>query len=106
MYKKYLLACVTALAGCRTNIQESTTLNVVPALQDTVSALDKMVKNPGVWILGQPSQLNFESLGITAVLNIRTPEEMADPASIKFDEAAYVQALRMHYEIFPLAVPS
>jgi uncharacterized protein (TIGR01244 family) len=58
-----------------------------------------------VYIAGQPSQAALEKLkerGVTAVVNLRGPAEMADPKLVPYDEAAAVSALGMEYVHIPL----
>jgi uncharacterized protein (TIGR01244 family) len=58
-----------------------------------------------VYIAGQPSQAALEKLkqrGVTAVVNLRTPAEMADPRLVPFDEAAAVSGLGMEYVHIPV----
>ncbi len=58
-----------------------------------------------VYIAGQPSQAALAKLkerGVTAVVNLRGPAEMADPKLVPYDEAAAVSALGMEYVHIPL----
>ena len=58
-----------------------------------------------VYIAGQPSQAALARLkerGVTAVVNLRTPAEMADLKQVPFDEAAAVSALGMEYVHIPV----
>lgn len=58
-----------------------------------------------VYIAGQPSEAALAKLkerGVTAVVNLRTPAEMADPKQVPFDEAAAVAALGLEYVHIPL----
>jgi uncharacterized protein (TIGR01244 family) len=58
-----------------------------------------------VYIAGQPSQAALARLkerGVTAVVNLRTPTEMADPKQVPFDEPAAAAALGLEYVSIPL----
>jgi uncharacterized protein (TIGR01244 family) len=58
-----------------------------------------------VYIGGQPdeSALGFlEEEGVTAVINLRTPEEVDDRERVPFDEASLVRELGMEYVHIPL----
>ncbi|PWB73333.1 MAG: hypothetical protein C3F15_09915 [Holophagae bacterium] len=58
-----------------------------------------------VYIGGQPSQAALAALrelGITAVVNLRTPPEMDDRQRVPYDEAAAVADLGMEYIAIPL----
>jgi uncharacterized protein (TIGR01244 family) len=58
-----------------------------------------------VYIAGQPSEAALARLkerGVTAVVNLRTPTEMADSKQVPYDEAAAVAALGMEYVHIPL----
>jgi thiosulfate/3-mercaptopyruvate sulfurtransferase len=65
----------------------------------------------GVWangdtiIAGQPTEAGMRELarrGITAVISVRSVREMADAASVPFDEPALVRELGMDYIHLPL----
>jgi len=54
---------------------------------------------------GQPDEAalqKFKDLGVTAVVNLRTPAEMDDRERVPFDEAAAVLKLGMEYVHIPL----
>ncbi len=58
-----------------------------------------------VYIGGQPSQAALAALrelGVTAVVNLRTPPEMDDRQRVPYDEAAAVAELGMEYIAIPL----
>jgi len=57
-----------------------------------------------VFLAGQPNPAalaRFRSLGVTAVVNVRTPEEMANPAMVPFDLPRVVTELGMEYVSIP-----
>jgi len=57
------------------------------------------------FIGGQPDQEALRALpvhGVTAVINLRTPKEMADTSRVDFDEAALVDSLDLDYVEIPL----
>lgn len=58
-----------------------------------------------VFIAGQPDEAafaRFSEIGVTAVINLRTPTEVNDRDRVPFDEAAVVGSLRMEYIHIPL----
>ena len=58
-----------------------------------------------VYIAGQPSEAALAKLkerGITAVVNLRTPREMADRQLVPYDEAAAAAGLGLEYVHIPL----
>ena len=58
-----------------------------------------------IYIAGQPNESAFaglKDLGLTAVINVRTPEEIDDRETIPFDEEAVVRNLGMSYVLIPL----
>lgn len=57
-----------------------------------------------VYIGGQPEEDALRALparDVTAVINLRTPKEMADTSRVAFDEAALVDSLGMAYIEIP-----
>jgi uncharacterized protein (TIGR01244 family) len=58
-----------------------------------------------VYVAGQPSREaleRFRKLGVTAVVNLRTPSEMENRERVPYDEAAAVADLGMEYVWIPL----
>ena len=58
-----------------------------------------------LYIAGQPSAdalRHFQESGVTAVVNLRTPQEMDNRDRVPFDEAALVSELGMEYIHIPL----
>jgi len=58
-----------------------------------------------VYLSGQPSEealKRFKELGVTAVINLRTPAEMENRERVPFDEAQVVGDLKMEYVFIPL----
>ncbi|MGD8895593.1 MAG: sulfur transferase domain-containing protein [Acidobacteriota bacterium] len=58
-----------------------------------------------VIIAGQPSAAalgELRDLGVTAVVNVRTPPEMENRETVPFDEAAVVEGLGVEYVTIPL----
>jgi uncharacterized protein (TIGR01244 family) len=58
-----------------------------------------------VYIGGQPSEAalaRLRELGVTAVVNLRTPSEMDDRTQVPYDEAEAVDRLGMEYVWVPL----
>ena len=62
-------------------------------------------KSGDSYIAGQPSATAIRRLGqqsITAVVNLRTPEEMMDREQVPFDEAALVKSIGLDYIQIPM----
>ena len=62
-------------------------------------------KSGDSYIAGQPSETAIRRLrqqGITAVVNLRTPEEMMDREQVPFDEAALVKSNGLDYIQIPM----
>lgn len=58
-----------------------------------------------VFIAGQPDEsafARFSEMGVTAVINLRTPAEVNDRERVPFDEAVVVDSLGMTYIHIPL----
>jgi len=58
-----------------------------------------------VYIAGQPSAEALAELarrGVTAVINVRTSEEMADRGEVPYDEAAKAAELGLEYRLVPI----
>ena len=78
-------------------------------LPERVEGIDGVEQNlfrdGRVYIGGQPSQAAlaaFRELGVTAVVNLRTPAETEDRQRVPYDEAAAVAGLGMKYISIPL----
>jgi protein tyrosine phosphatase (PTP) superfamily phosphohydrolase (DUF442 family) len=64
-----------------------------------------LYKDGRVYIGGQPTEealARFKALGVTAVVNLRTPGEMENRDVVPYDEAAAVAELGMEYIWIPL----
>ena len=79
------------------------------ALPDTVPDVEgvrgRIFREGRVSIAGQPSHAALVTLtgrGLATVVNLRTPEEMADRARVPFDEAALADSLDLAYVPIPL----
>ena len=58
-----------------------------------------------IFLAGQPTEdafARFKELGVTAVVNLRTPREMENRERIPFDEPAVIEKLGMEYVFIPL----
>jgi len=58
-----------------------------------------------VYLAGQPSEealKRFKELGVTAVINLRTPAEMENRERVPFEEAEVVREFGMEYVLIPL----
>ena len=78
----------------------------LPVPFDEVEKVQAGVFRDGrVFLAGQPDEQalrSFSDLGVTAVVNLRTPSEMDDRQRVPFDEAAVVAELGMDYVHIPL----
>jgi uncharacterized protein (TIGR01244 family) len=103
-----LLLLVLALAACAatpSRSTEPTRASAAAAPAAAPSVLDRAVRRDRVLIAGQPAAAEFErlrALGITRVVNVRTPEETDDRSVVDFDEAALVGAAGVAYEQIPI----
>lgn len=105
-----LIALLGALAACATPTTREAAAQVAsPTAAPVARAPIKTVERGRILIAGQPGAADLEALraqGVTAVFNVRTPEEMANPAQVDFDESATAAALGMRYELHPLSSPA
>ncbi|HVN76570.1 MAG TPA: sulfur transferase domain-containing protein [Thermoanaerobaculaceae bacterium] len=79
------------------------------SLPQTVTGVEGMEKglfrDGRVFVGGQPAKESLQELaklGVVAVVNLRTPHEMADKAQVPFDEAAEAARLGMEYVAIPV----
>lgn len=79
---------------------------VLPAaVEDLEGVTGGVFKDGRIFIAGQPDEnalRRFRELGVTAVVNLRTPSEMDNRERVPFDEAALVGELGMEYVHIPL----
>lgn len=65
----------------------------------------EVFKDGRLFIAGQPDEdalRRFRELGVTVVVNLRTPAEMDNRERVPFDEAAFVREQGMEYVHIPL----
>ena len=77
----------------------------LPVSIDAVDGVRPLFRDGRVYIAGQPSRealAQLHGLGVTAVVNLRTPAEMEDRQRVPYDEAAAVAELGMEYVRIPL----
>lgn len=77
----------------------------LPTPVDGVEGVEPLFRDGRVLIAGQPSTealRRIHELGVTAVVNLRTPAEMEDRERVPYDEAAAVGELGMEYLWIPL----
>jgi uncharacterized protein (TIGR01244 family) len=75
------------------------------AVQGIDDVEQNLFQDGRVYIAGQPGEsalAAFRDLGVTAVVNLRTPREMEDRQRVPYDEAAAVAELGMEYVWIPL----
>ena len=113
---RLLAAALVAALTPAPAAQESTAVPAVGDLQldrsrppervDAVAGVEQNLFRDGrVYIGGQPSQAALAALrglGVTVVVNLRTPAEMEDRQRVPYDEAAAVAELGMEYVSIPL----
>jgi uncharacterized protein (TIGR01244 family) len=84
-------------------------LGQLPLAVTGVEGMEKHLFRDGrVYVGGQPDEkalASLAALGVTTVVNVRTPGEMADKAQVPFDEAAEVARLGMEYVTIPIGGP-
>ena len=77
----------------------------LPVSIDAVDGVRPLFRDGRVYIAGQPSRealAQLHGLGVTAVVNLRTPAEMEDRQRVPYDEAAAVAVLGLEYVRIPL----
>ena len=78
----------------------------VPAPVEGIEGVERRLYLDGrVYVAGQPSAdalRRFRELGVTAVVNLRTPAEMDDRERVPYDEAALAAELGMEYVHLPI----
>jgi len=83
-----------------------TVAGVLPVTVTDIPGVERRVFRDGrVFLAGQPNRdalARFRDLGVTAVVNVRTPEEMANLDLVAFDLPAAVAELGMEYVVIPL----
>jgi uncharacterized protein (TIGR01244 family) len=104
------LVCAAALLPATAAAQHFTQQGKIPALSapvtmDTTGLFRDAIARVGddVFVGGQPTEQGLREmkrLGVTTVVNLRTPEEMHK--SVKFDEPALVAQLGMKYVYLPV----
>jgi uncharacterized protein (TIGR01244 family) len=98
-------------AGCAGNKPapetESSALAVAPpdSVTDWPGFSGRIYQDGRVYISGQPKEDALRALparDVTAVINLRTPKEMADTSRVAFDEVALVDSLGVDYIEIPM----
>lgn len=77
----------------------------LPVAVDTVDGVEPLFRDGRLLVAGQPSKealSKLRDLGVTVVVNLRTPAEMDDRGRVPYDEAAAVAELGMEYVWIPL----
>jgi len=108
------LALCVLLGGCAVRAEKApesagaveSDRSALPQAVTGVEGMEKDLFRDGqVYVGGQPGEKALASLaqlGVTTVVNVRTPPEMADKAQVPFDEAAEVTRLGMEYVTIPI----
>jgi uncharacterized protein (TIGR01244 family) len=111
------LAVCVLLGGCAVRAEKApesagaveSERGALPQAVTGVEGMEKDLFRDGrVYVGGQPGEKALASLaqlGVTTVVNVRAPREMADKAQVPFDEAAEVARLGMAYVNIPLGGP-
>ena len=80
--------------------------DVLPVPVSDVPGVDQRIYRDGdVFVGGQPSAESLAALaakGVTAIVNLRTPAEMADRSAVPYDEAAVAAKLHLDYLEVPV----
>jgi len=101
---------VTSVSVCFSQQSETADLGVdqnsLPApIGDFEGVRGEVFKDGRLFIAGQPDEdalRRFRELGVTVVVNLRTPAEMENRERVPFDEAAFVREQGMEYVHIPL----
>jgi uncharacterized protein (TIGR01244 family) len=108
------LALCVLLGGCAVRAEKApekppvaeVDLTRLPQAVAGIEGMEKGLFRDGrVYVGGQPGQKSLASLaalGVTTVVNLRTPREMADATQVPFDEAAEAARLGMEYVAIPI----
>lgn len=79
---------------------------VLPApIEDIDGVTGGVFKDGRLFVAGQPDEdalRRFRELGVTVVINLRTPAEMDNRERVPFDEAGFVREQGMEYVHIPL----
>ena len=78
------------------------------ALTEPAGVERRLFRDGRVFVAGQPSAealAKFRELGVTAVVNLRTSEEMNDREQVPYDEAAAAARLGLEYVHLPVGGP-
>jgi uncharacterized protein (TIGR01244 family) len=101
-----LLPIAIAVPQEKQGVELSIDRSGLPArVEDFEGATGGVFQDGRVYIAGQPDEdalRRFRNLGVTAVVNLRTPDEMDNRDRVPFDEAALVRDLGMEYVHIPL----
>jgi uncharacterized protein (TIGR01244 family) len=74
-------------------------------ISDVEGVERRLFRDGRVYVAGQPSRealIELAGRGVTAVVNLRTPREMADPEKWPFEEAAVADSLGLEYVSLPV----
>lgn len=108
------LALCVLLGGCAVRAEKApesagaveSDRSALPQAVTGVEGMEKDLFQDGqVYIGGQPGEKSLASLaalGVTTVVNLRTPREMADAKQVLFDEPAEAARLGMEYVAIPI----
>ena len=100
-----VLACLLSVGFAGAQVPEFDRTAPPDTVPDVEGVRARIFREGRVYIAGQPSGAALVTLadrGLTTVVNLRTPEEMADRARVPFDEAALADSLGLAYVPIPL----
>jgi len=103
MTKIALLIFAACLMFTKTTVAESPHLS--PQELTPTEYNKNYFRSGDSYIAGQPTETAIRQLssqGVTAVVNLRTPAEMADKKQVPFDEAKLVESLGLDYVHIPM----
>jgi protein tyrosine phosphatase (PTP) superfamily phosphohydrolase (DUF442 family) len=95
-----------AVSGEGSTVDLGVDKEAMPQAVEDFEGVERNLYSDGrVYLGGQPTEdalARFKELGVTAVVNLRTPDEMEDRERVPFDEGAAVERLQLEYVWIPL----
>jgi uncharacterized protein (TIGR01244 family) len=100
------VSAATGFSQQPANVDLEIDRTALPApIEDFEGVTGGVFKDGRLFIAGQPDEdalRRFHELGVTVVVNLRTPAEMDNRERVPFDEAAFVREQGMEYVHIPL----
>jgi len=101
--KNYKYLVLIAFLSCAVTFAQEKIDSVIKL--DTEGFRTVLVQVNNLYIAGQPEKKGLDklkSLGVTTIINLRTDGEMNNREVVPYDEAAYIDSLKMKYVHIPL----